>query len=364
MPPKILREQPSSKSHHPSLRQSSMVYRSRNNFTGFAYKHPHFSLHPSHSLLRYIDNGNYLLRDPDARSTKSFTITELAKFVDTNYKLQRGLVLMEDLPRGYILFANVYNKEPLVNTKFSAIDSHGNLTIGRGPSLKFLGISIDRPVHAPGYDGYEQIEVAREPVTEDVRGEMERGILGMVGGILQCGADLRGVAPFGLRSDLPLPIPLSRNHDRAPRYARTATCGRGAFHHGSGHGINCRGRNGGGSRSKNLRMVRDYRDTGMHDFAGRTPAYYPRPPSADVGVHVDHARGPTEDFVMDGSPAPDYSAIAGPSSYDPVTVDQPNSAVTLPTEELEADGVDEEGELTEDTGAAQGGDDTEDDEDV
>ncbi|KDQ22204.1 hypothetical protein PLEOSDRAFT_1086927 [Pleurotus ostreatus PC15] len=238
-----------------------MVYRGKNGFTGFAFEHLALSLHPSHSLLRYVGHGNYLLTDPDARSTKSFTIMELAQFVDTDQRLQRGqvlleelprsYVLLEELPRGYMLFTNVYNKEPLITTKFSTIDKHRNLVIGRGPSLRFLGITTNPPRRGRGYNGYNQIE----PPQEDGLDGLERKILGM---------------------------------------------------------------------------------------------------SVDDEVH--------DDFVMDGTPAPDYSVVAGPSSYDPMVVHQGDEVVEAPVENTEV--AEDEGELTEDSAAAQDGDDTEDDGDV
>ncbi|KDQ22482.1 hypothetical protein PLEOSDRAFT_171849 [Pleurotus ostreatus PC15] len=346
-----------------------MVYRGKNSFSGFAFEHPALPLHGSHSLLRYAGHGNYLLTDPDSRSTKSFTITELARFVDTNQKLQRGQVLLEELPRGYILFANVYNKEPLVDTKFSTIDKHRNLVIGRGPSLRFLGITTEPPRRGRGYDGYEQIELPRE----DGLDGLERKILGVVGSVLQGREGLQPFRGVGVGRD---PVPPSGNY-RGSIHLRG--CSQGTGYNGIGGGT-YRGRGGGlyhgrggrgatyrgGSyrgagqartivdyRAGQTRTIVDYRDGGIHAFAARMPAHHPDPPNVDGDIH--------EDFVMDGTPAPDYSVVAGTSSYDPMVNHNINECAELPMEDTEV--VEDEGELTESATAARDGNDTEDEED-
>ncbi|KAF9496277.1 hypothetical protein BDN71DRAFT_1430387 [Pleurotus eryngii] len=177
---------------------------------------------------------------------------------------------------------------------------------------------------------------------------------------------------FGSHQDLPRLIPLSRDYDLNnrtpykghPMYPRRPACGRGMFYHGGpSYGSSCGGGNNSNSNlrgfcSKMQQTVVDYRDNfGIHDFAGRTPAHHPHPPSIDVGIHID-----TDDFVMDGTPAPDYSAVAGPSSYDPMAAGPQNDVTPVPVEDSEV--ADDEGEITEDTAAAQDGDNTEDDKDL
>ncbi|KAF4568136.1 hypothetical protein EYR40_010471 [Pleurotus pulmonarius] len=273
-------------------------------------------------------------------------------------------MLLEELPRGYILFANIYNKEPLITTKFSTIDRHRNLVIGRGPSLKFLGITTDPPRQPRGYDGYEQIERPRE----DGLDGLERKILGVVGGILQ---GREGIQPFGGVGTVqgPLPPPGSyhgrplqpcfhpRDRSQGTSYGGVgggAYCGNGGgvYRGGSGRGGGYRG--GSYRGTGQTRTIFDYRDSGIHAFAGRTPAHHPNPLSVDNEVH--------EDFMMDGTPAPDYLAVAGPSSYDPMVARQSDDLAGAPVETTEV--VEDEGKLTEDSVAPQDGDDTEDDEDI